>query len=93
MIPSHVTTYEERAAMPRVRDLDFKLRPGDFVVLRSRGEHRIARVTKVGRVRVHTEYTTESALREALRANRPPTVTRKSVPMDDDWLRFAGRPR
>jgi hypothetical protein len=90
-MPCRTVDFSEWSKMTRVRDLSFSLRRGDLVVLRSRGSMRLARVTKVGRVRVETEYTTEAARREADRYGHAPTVTRKSVPMDDDWLRFAGR--
>jgi hypothetical protein len=90
--PCHTVEFNEFKNMPRVRDLTFVLRSGDLVVIRSRGTMRLAKVTKVGRIRIATEYTTEGALRDAARYGSRPVITRKSVAMDDDFLRFAERP-
>lgn len=89
-IPCHVPEFSEWAEMPRVRDLTHRVRVGDLVVLRSRGSMRLARVTKVGTQRLYTEYTTESAKAHAAKYGHL-TVTRKSVRMDDDFLRYAGK--
>jgi hypothetical protein len=48
-------------------------RAGDTVVIHSRGRWRTAMATKVGRVRVATEYSTEAG----------GFVTRKAVTLDD----------
>lgn len=92
LLPARTVEFDEFAKMPRVRDLGFDLRVGDLVVLRSRGANRLARVSKVGTARVYTEYTTEAALRESRKYGGSLTVTRKPVRLDDDYLRFAGRP-
>lgn len=87
-IPCRVLPFEEWGKMPRLRDHTGRVRRGDLVAIRSRGFWRLARITTVGRERIYTEYTTESALREN---PAHPTVTRKSFRKDDDWLRYAGR--
>lgn len=89
--PARTVDYEEWSQMPRLRDV-VRIRVGDLVVIRSRGAMRLARVTKVGTARVHTEYTTESALRAAEKDGLPVTITRKPVRIDDDFIRYAGRP-
>jgi hypothetical protein len=90
-MPARALPYEEWVKLPRVKDLDRPPRVGDLVSIRSRGAHRLARVTKVGRTRIYTEYTTESALRVAERDRRGPAVTRKSADMEDPWLRWVSR--
>lgn len=89
---SSVLDPSEYGRMPKVSDLDFTLRPGDIVAIDSRGRKRLARVTKVGPVRVQTEYTTESAIQTADRYGGELAVTRKPVALDDAFLRFAERP-
>jgi hypothetical protein len=90
-MPARALPYEEWVKLPRVKDLDRKPSVGDLVAIRSRGLDRLARVTKVGRTRLYTEYTTESALRDAERFGTSPVVTRKSADMEDPWLRYVGR--
>ncbi len=90
---SRVADWEDYSRMPRVSDIDFKLRIGDIVVLDSRGRMRYARVTKVNPTRVLTEYATETAMRDAAKYGTRPTVTRKPVRLDDVKLRFAERPK
>lgn len=60
-------------------------RVGQVILIRSRGAWRPARVTKVGRVNVQTEYTTEGALRDAARWNQQPVITRKPFPWDEAY--------
>jgi hypothetical protein len=38
---------------------------GDLVAIHSRGSYRVARVTKVTKTRIETEYTTEGAIKES----------------------------
>lgn len=91
-MPCAVMEWIEWSACPRVRDLaPGTVRLGDLVTIRSCGENRLARVTKVGRTHLWTEYTTETAVDAARKHGRAATVTRKSVAFDDDFLRYVGR--
>ena len=90
-MPCQVVEYDDLITYPKVADGGVTLRAGDLVSIRSRGENRLARVTKVGSVRIETEYTTVSASIHAARFGRKPTITRKPVSLDDPWLRFVRR--